>query len=77
MGGSASLTYSPKCDSKVLISGNCWSSGGQISISGTVVRSVPAATDVDMTFYVGAGQTVTITTSTYITALVSCLEEVV
>lgn len=77
MGGSATLTYSPKCDSKVMISGCSAGYGGQILVNGTVMRYIQASGDVDMIFYVGAGQTVTITTSNpYISAIVSCLEEV-
>lgn len=76
MSGAATLTYTPKCDSKVLISASTWGNGGQVQINGVNMIYMSTTGNEAMTLYVGANQTITVTTSTYMTAIVSCLEEV-
>ncbi len=75
LSGAANLTYTPKCDSKVLISASTWGNGGQVQINGVNMIYMSPTGNEALTLYVGVNQTITVTTSNYMTAIVSCLED--
>lgn len=72
LSGSASLTYSPNVNAKVIVN----SLGGSLIVNGIGISgSNSSGGAILATFYVGAGQSVTIATPSGTTALVSTIEE--
>ncbi|HEX7642034.1 MAG TPA: hypothetical protein VF472_07450 [Burkholderiaceae bacterium] len=69
---SSSLTYTPATNAKVIV--NCL--GGSLIVNGVGISgSNSTGAGILATFYVGAGQSVTIATASTTTALVSAIEE--
>ena len=75
LSGSAFLSYAPLVDAKVTICGCAIGSGG-ITANGVNILYFGTTGAGSVTIFVGAGQTIVITTSGAATAIISTLESV-
>jgi hypothetical protein len=72
IGASSSLNYTPSSNAKMSVTASV-GSGGFVYVNGTVVSI--SGVGFSATFYVAAGQTVSVATGTSTTAVVSAIEE--
>lgn len=76
MGASATVTYTPSKDAKIMISVFGDGGSGGLSINSKTICAVGTGVTLNgITHYVGAGSTVTFVTSATTTAVISALEE--
>jgi hypothetical protein len=74
LGNSAAISYTAPVDGKVQISATTNGSSAVVSVNGVSAINVSSTGNASLTFFIGVGQTVTITNGATAASIVSVLE---